>query len=259
VAKELGFTELSRNSLDAVASRDLVMEFLSCGAIMAVHLSRMAEDIILWCSAEFNLAQLPDSLTTSSSMMPQKKNPDGAELIRGKTGRMIGNLVTLLTVVKGLPMSYNRDLQEDKEPLFDAAETLELILPLAIALIKGLKFNEPRLNELADDPYTAATDLADHLVLRGVPFRQAHKQVGALVAYCHKNNLGLRDVSEKVLQKFCPQAQPEILSRLTLTDLLGGRDKTPGGTAPKAVALELKKVLAELAQETELLKAGGNL
>lgn len=256
VAQELGFPDLSGNSLDAVASRDLLMEFLAFGAILAVHLSRLAEDMILWCSAEFNLAELPDSLTTSSSMMPQKKNPDGAELLRGKTGRTIGNLVTLLTVVKGLPMSYNRDLQEDKEPLFDTADTLELILPLAKAQVTGLKFNKSRLTELADDPYTPATDLADSLVLKGVPFREAHRQVGALVAYCVEKKISLAETEAEVLKRFCPQAEPDILKRLTLFQLLAARDKTPGGTAPKTVQLRLTRAKEMLAEEKDRRGAG---
>jgi argininosuccinate lyase len=249
VARDLGFPKLAANSLDAVASRDLLLEFLSFGAILMVHLSRLAEDIIIWCSSEFNFASLPDALTTSSSMMPQKKNPDGAELIRGKSGRAIGNLVTLLTVVKGLPMSYNRDLQEDKEPLFDTAETLGLVLPLASALVKGLEFNYERLRQAAEDPYTAATDLADHLVLAGVPFREAHGQVGALVTYCLEKHLPLAGVGAEVLKQFCPRADPQILANLSVNDLLVARDKTPGGTAPEAVKRQLAAAWAALVEE----------
>ncbi|MDR1577383.1 MAG: argininosuccinate lyase [Deltaproteobacteria bacterium] len=251
VAEELGFPELAANSLDAVASRDLLIEFLAFGAILMTHLSRFAEDLVLWCSTEFGLAELPDSLTTSSSMMPQKKNPDGAELIRGKAGRAIGNLVTLLTVVKGLPMSYNRDLQEDKEPLFDTVDTLALALPLATRLVEGLEFRLERLRLLADDPYTAATDLADHLVRRGEPFRVAHRQVGALVAHCWAKKIGLRDVEPEVLVSFCPKAEPQVLQGLTLEALLVARDKTPGGVAPRLVAERTRQAKAELAAEKE--------
>jgi argininosuccinate lyase len=249
VAQLLNFPELSANSLDAVASRDYLMEFLALGAIVMVHLSRLAEDVVLWVSAEFNFAELPDSLTTSSSMMPQKKNPDGAELIRGKAGRAIGNLVALLTVVKGLPLSYNRDLQEDKEPLFDTVDTLDLALPLAAALIKGLKFDEERLLACADDPYAPATDLADHLVAQGVPFREAHRQVGALVADCLTKKKALREAAPADLGNFCPEADPGVLAELTVENALKARDKTPGGPAPRAARLQIIAAQKRLAEE----------
>ncbi|MDR0354508.1 MAG: argininosuccinate lyase [Deltaproteobacteria bacterium] len=237
---------LSTNSLDAVASRDHMMEFLSFGAILMVHLSRLAEDVILWCSAEFGFASLPDSLTTTSSMMPQKKNPDGAELMRGKAGRTIGNLVTLLTVVKGLPMSYNRDLQEDKEPVFDTVETLELVLPLAEDIVKGLRFNYANLEKAANDPYIAATDLADHLVRKGVPFRLAHEQVGTLVARAMEAGLPLRAVGAKMLKEICPLADEEILDKLSLKTIIAARDKTPGGTAWSEVKSRIDDSLLDL-------------
>ncbi|MDR2443154.1 MAG: argininosuccinate lyase [Deltaproteobacteria bacterium] len=245
-ASLLGFTSLAPNSLDAVASRDLLMEFLSISAIMAVHLSRLAEDLILWCSQEFNFAALPDNLTTTSSMMPHKKNPDGAELIRGKAGRTIGNLVTLLTVVKGLPMSYNRDLQEDKEPLFDTIDTLNLILPLATAMIESIEFKEENLKKAADDPFMAATDLADHLVQKGVPFRLAHEQVGRLVVLALSKNIALRDLEDSLVLKYCPEAEPGLVKKLSLDNLLAKRDTTPGGTAPAVVSLRIKEALDEL-------------
>jgi argininosuccinate lyase len=251
VAEELGFSTLSANSLDAVASRDLILEFLAFGAIAMVNLSRLAEDIVLWVTAEFGAAELPDSLTTSSSMMPQKKNPDGAELIRGKAGRVFGNLMALLTVIKGLPMSYNRDLQEDKEPLFDTVDVLAVALPLAAHLVEGLKFDRARLLALADDPYAPATDLADHLALRGVPFREAHRQVGALVADCLAKKIPLRAASPKVLAKFCPKADPGVLAGLTVDKILAARDKTPGGTAPSTVAFQAQKAKVELDQEKD--------
>jgi argininosuccinate lyase len=251
VAKELGFGHLAPNSLDAVASRDHVLEFLSFGAILMTHLSRLAEDIVLWCSTEFGFAELPDDLSTSSSMMPQKKNPDGAELQRGKAGRVFGNLFTLLTVVKGLPMSYNRDLQEDKEPLFDTVETLKMVLPLAAAMVKDLKFNLSRLSEAAADPFAAATDLADHLVLKGLPFREAHSQVGQLVAYAVRKKRPLNCLLPEELLRFCPQASPTILLDLTVENILSARFTTPGGTAPKAVASQLKKALEQLKTEVK--------
>ncbi|MDR1607412.1 MAG: argininosuccinate lyase [Deltaproteobacteria bacterium] len=256
VAQELSFPELAANSLDAVSSRDLILEFLAFGAILMTNLSRLAEDMVLWLSTEFGVAELPDSLTTSSSMMPQKKNPDGAELIRGKAGRAIGNLVALLTVVKGLPMAYNRDLQEDKEPFFDTVDTLGLVLPLATKMVEGLRFNLAKLRSMADDPYVAATDLADHLVRRGLPFRVAHQQVGALVAFCVEKNIALRDVEAATLAEFCPEAEANILKELTLEAILAARDKTPGGVAPRQVAARVQEALAEVAEEKNQTLAG---
>ncbi|MDR0881620.1 MAG: argininosuccinate lyase [Candidatus Adiutrix sp.] len=248
VAEDLGFSRLAENSLDAVASRDHLLEFLSFGAILMVNLSRLAEDLVLWCSQEFAFAELPDELSTGSSMMPQKKNPDGAELMRGKAGRVVGNLMTLLTVVKGLPMSYNRDLQEDKEPLFDAVDTLLLVLPMAAAMISRLKFNFDRMREAANDPYAPATDLADHLVKKGVPFREAHQQAGQTVVYALSRHKALVDLSLAELNKFCPQAGPEVLEEMRLPALLAARDTT-GGTAPRSVGRQLAAARRALAAE----------
>ncbi|MDR1051091.1 MAG: argininosuccinate lyase [Deltaproteobacteria bacterium] len=259
VAAELGFERLSENSLDAVASRDHLLEFMSFAAILMVHLSRLAEDVVLWCSSEFAFAALPDSLCTTSSMMPQKKNPDGAELMRGKAGRVVGDLMTLLTVVKGLPLSYNRDLQEDKEPLFDAAQTLEAVLPLAAEIVLGLEFDFDRLREAADDPYVGATDLADHLVLQGVPFRQAHEQVGALVALAQREGLALRDVGPERLRKLCPKADPKILGRLSLEDLIEARSTSPGGTSTRTLAAQIEDAKADLAARFGGEAAGGDV
>jgi argininosuccinate lyase len=183
-------------------------------------------------------------------MMPHKKNPDGAELIRGKTGRVVGDLVSLLTVVKGLPLSYNRDLQEDKEPLFDAAETLGLTLPLAAALVEGALFNLPKMEEAAHDSFMAATDIAEHLVLCGVPFRKAHHQVGALVSYALTQGIPLSAITPEELLRFCPKADPVILSRLDTRSLLEAR-KTFGGTSPQSVSQRLSEAL-ELVRGEEL-------
>ena len=250
VAEELSFGHLAENSLDAVASRDHLLEFLSFAAILMVNLSRLAEDLILWCSQEFAFAELPDALSTGSSMMPQKKNPDGAELMRGKSGRIIGNLTALLAVVKGLPMSYNRDLQEDKEPLFDSADTLLLILPVAARMIEGLKFDYERLKAAADDPYAPATDLADHLVRKGLPFREAHRQAGAAVAYALKNHKGLLDLSPEELKTLCPLAGPEVLAEMELPAMLAARS-TYGGTAPQSVARQLAAARRNIAAEAK--------
>jgi argininosuccinate lyase len=238
----------SPNSLDAVASRDLTLEFLAFAAIHAVHLSRLAEEIVLWVSSEFGFASLPDSLSTTSSMMPQKKNPDGAELVRGKAGRVIGNLVALLTVVKGLPLAYNRDLQEDKEPLFDTADTLELVLPLATAMMDGIVFNPERLRQAADDPYIGATDLADHLVTKGLPFREAHAAVGALVAHLAAMKIPLRLCPPSILGQYCPLANLEALQDLDIDSLIANRDTTPGGTAWASVSARIEEAEALLSQ-----------
>ena len=259
VAEELGFSRLSENSIDAVASRDHLLEFLSFAAILMVHLSRLAEDLILWCSQEFAFAELPDSLSTGSSMMPQKKNPDGAELTRGKSGRVIGDLMALLTVVKGLPMSYNRDLQEDKEPLFDAADTLELILPVAARMIEGLTFNLDRLREAADDPYAPATDLADHLVRKGVPFREAHRQAGAAVAHAINAHKALVDLSPAELAVLCPKADMSVIKEMALPAMLKARS-TYSGTAPKSVARQLaaarRALVSEIKKDKDQFNSG---
>ena len=191
VAKELGFSGVSQNSMDAVSDRDFVIEFLAAAAICGMHLSRLAEDLILWSSAEFWFVRIADAYTTGSSLMPQKKNPDIAELVRGKTGRLYGNLVAVLTMMKGLPLTYNRDMQEDKEPLFDSADTLGASMRIMAAMLRHTKVNKARCEAAASDPLLLATDLADFLVKRGMPFRQAHHAVGALVAESERTGVAL--------------------------------------------------------------------
>lgn len=182
IAAELGFDGVSRNSMDAIADRDYIAEVLFAISLCGVHLSRLSEDLILWCSAEFGFASLSDAHTTGSSLMPQKKNPDVCELTRGKTGRLVGNLMNLLVAVKGLPITYNRDLQEDKPPLFDSVDTLRLILAVNTEMISAMELREEKCREAASDPMLLATDLADYLVKKGVPFRHAHELVGKAVA-----------------------------------------------------------------------------
>ncbi|MDH3069927.1 argininosuccinate lyase [Akkermansia sp. N21169] len=182
IAQELGFNGVTQNSMDAIADRDYIMEFLFDLALIGTHLSRMSEDMILWCSSEFGFITLDDAHTTGSSLMPQKKNPDVCELTRGKTGRLYGNLTSVMVAVKGLPLTYNRDLQEDKEPLFDSIDTVELALDVNAEMVSGLIFNRERAMQAASDPMLLATDLADYLVRKGVPFRQAHELVGKAVA-----------------------------------------------------------------------------
>ncbi|MDR1165273.1 MAG: argininosuccinate lyase [Deltaproteobacteria bacterium] len=254
-AAALGFASPARNSLDAVSSRDALLEYLAFAAILAVNLSRLAEEMALWSSAEFGFLSFPDSLATTSSMMPQKKNPDGAELLRGKAGRVIGSLVSLLVVVKGLPLSYNRDLQEDKEPFLDAASTLDLSLPLAASLAREATFNLPRLREAASDPFMAATDVAEALVLRGTPFREAHREVGALVAFALERGISLLEVTPEDFLSFCPQGDPALLRRLGPEDLTRARGSTLGGTAPERVRENLARASARALAERERLIA----
>jgi len=194
VAEELGFDGISQNSMDAVADRDFACEFLSFGAILGMHLSRLCEDLILWAGADFGFIHLSDAHTTGSSLMPQKKNPDIAELVRGKTGRLYGNLVALLTTMKGLPLTYNRDMQEDKEPVFDTIDTLASALPLLAEMIGAAAMNESRCAAAVADPLLLATDLADYLVLEGIPFRQAHEMVGKLVAHSVKSGTAMPEI-----------------------------------------------------------------
>ncbi|MBW2091535.1 MAG: argininosuccinate lyase, partial [Deltaproteobacteria bacterium] len=245
VARELGFSQVVSNSLDGVSDRDYIIEFLAGAAILMMHLSRLSEDLILWATAEFGFVELPDDLCTGSSIMPQKKNPDIPELVRGKTGRVYGNLIGLLTVLKGLPLSYNRDLQEDKESLFDTVETLTQVLPLMSRLVSRLVFKADKMRAAADDPYIMATDLADQLVKQGIPFRQAHAQVGQLVRHCLDHNIGLKDLDENELVRLCPGLKPGIKKELTLEASVKARSST-GGTAPEQVKAALEKALKEL-------------
>ena len=217
VARLLGFVDvkdrprLTQNSMDAVSDRDFAIEFCSVAALLGVHLSRLAEDVILWASAEFNFIRIADAYTTGSSLMPQKKNPDIAELARGKSGRMIGNLVSLLTLLKGLPMTYNRDLQEDKQRLVDSADTARTTVRLLTAMIKHTSVNAAVCAEAANDPALLATDLADHLVRKGLPFRQAHHIVGAVVAMAEKTGKPLNRLTLEELQSVDQHFSGDVL------------------------------------------------
>jgi argininosuccinate lyase len=244
-AKELGFSKVTANSMDAVADRDYLIEFLAAASIIMMHLSRLSEDLILWATAEFGFVDLPDELCTGSSIMPQKKNPDVPELIRGKTGRVYGHLMGLLTVLKGLPMSYNRDLQEDKEPLFDTVETLAQVLPLMARLVSGLEFRADETARAASDAMLLATDLADHLVRQGVPFRQAHALVGRAVRRSLDKGVALTELDEAEVMELCPGAAPGVMKELTTAASLKARS-TPGGTAPSRVAEAIKRALSDL-------------
>jgi argininosuccinate lyase len=239
VARQLGFARVTRNSIDAVADRDGPAEFLAAAAIAAVHLSRLAEEIVLWASEEFGFVVLPDAFATGSSMMPQKKNPDVAELVRGKTGRVVGALVALLVTLKGLPLAYDRDLQEDKAPLFDAATTLRDCLGVLAAMLPELRFDTRRMAAAADG-LLLATDLADLLVERGVPFRRAHEIVGRLVRHCLATGTGLRDLDAAVLRRHSPLLTPALVRRLTPRRSVARR-RVVGGTAPREVARQLAR------------------
>jgi argininosuccinate lyase len=197
VARQLGFAGVTENSMDAISDRDFVLNYLYAAAVCGMHLSRLAEDLILWSSAEFGFVRIGDAYTTGSSLMPQKKNPDVCELIRGKTGRLYGNLIAVLTLMKGLPLTYNRDMQEDKEPLFDSADTLQASLQVMADMLRHTKVNKARCEAAAGDPLLLATDLADFLVKNGMPFRQAHHAVGALVGESEKTGIPLPKLAAK--------------------------------------------------------------
>jgi argininosuccinate lyase len=241
VARLLGFPRVSENSLDTVADRDFQVEFLSACAILCMHLSRLAEEFVLWASSEFGFIELPDAFATGSSMMPQKKNPDVPELIRGKTGRVYGNLFALLTVLKGLPLAYNRDLQEDKEPLFDTVDTVKGILTVLEALLPRIVFREDRLREAALDGFTLATDVADYLVEKGVPFRKAHEIVGAVVRWCLQEQKRLEALSLEEWQRFSRLFGRDLLPRLTLESAIDRR-RSYGGTARVNVQQRLRSI-----------------
>jgi argininosuccinate lyase len=241
VAKELGFDAAAANSMDAVADRDFVAEFGFVAALIGVHLSRLGEEVVLWTSQEFGWVELDDAFATGSSIMPQKKNADIAELARGKAGRLIGGLVTVLTMLKGLPLTYDRDMQEDKEPAFDAVDTLELVLPALAGMISTMTVRVDRLAAAAPRGYTLATEVAEWLVRRGVPFREAHEVTGALVALCLARECELHEVSDEDLAAVSAYLTPEVRSVLDVRGALASRT-APGSTGPGPVADQLAAV-----------------
>ncbi len=238
VARELGFSAVARNSLDAVSDRDFVVETLSNLAMIMMHLSRLAEEWILWTSQEFQFLQLPEGYCTGSSMMPQKVNPDVLELIRGKTGRVYGSLTTLLTLMKGLPLAYNKDMQEDKEPLFDAVDTVLDCLRLAAPMVAKTRFKADNLKKALGAGFVLATDVADYLATKGVPFRQAHRIVGELVAYCQDKGLELKDLKLADLRRFDAHFQMDVLAWIDDGHSVDRRAST-GGTARKQVRKQI--------------------
>jgi argininosuccinate lyase len=243
VAADLGFARPAENSIDATAARDFAAEAAFVLAMIAVDLSRLAEDVIIWATAEFGYATLDDAWSTGSSIMPQKKNPDVAELARGKAGRLIGNLAGLLATLKAQPLAYNRDLQEDKEPLFDSVEQLELVLPAMAGLIGTLRFDTARMAAQAPAGFTLATDLAEWLVRAGVPFRDAHEAAGACVRAAEARGVGLDQLSDDQLAAIHPALTPRVREVLTVPGSIASRDGH-GGTAPARVAEQLMRVRA---------------
>jgi argininosuccinate lyase len=253
IAAELGLGEPTPNSIDATSSRDVVAEFAYITAQIGIDVSRFAEDIILWATREFDFVRLHDGYSTGSSIMPQKKNPDIAELARGKAGRLVGNLTGLLTTLKGLPLAYNRDLQEDKEPVFDSVETLEVLLPAFTGMVATLTFNTERMAELAPQGFSLATDVADWLVRRYVPFREAHEISGKLVRFCEEHGLELDEPTDEDYASVSPHLTGEVRSALTVEASLASRSGV-GGTAPARVAEQLA-LLTKRASELDPRRA----
>ncbi len=245
----LGFREPAPNSLDAVSDRDFALEFLAAASIAMMHLSRLSEELILWSSQEFGFVELPDSHTTGSSIMPQKKNPDVSELIRGKTGRVYGALMGLLTVMKGLPLAYNKDMQEDKEGAFDAAETLAVCLRLTADMLPRLQVRAERTRQAAGRAFSNATDLADYLARRGLPFREAHEAVGRLVAIALERGVDLQDLDLATLRAVSPQFDDDVYVTLDVETVVDARDSY-GGTARRRVEEQLARARASLAAES---------
>jgi argininosuccinate lyase len=238
-AKLLEFAEPARNSLDAVSDRDFALEFLSAASILMMHLSRLSEELILWSSQEFGFITLPDSHTTGSSIMPQKKNPDVSELIRGKTGRVYGSLISLLTVMKGLPLTYNKDMQEDKEGVMDTVNTLGTCLKLINSMLPKMKLNKERMYHAAGRAYSNATDLADYLAKKGLPFREAHEVSGKLVALGIRQGKDLQELSLLEMQGISPIIQNDVYEVLRLECVVSVRNSY-GGTAPRQVKAQIK-------------------
>lgn len=244
-AKLLKFPKISHNSMDAVADRDFAAEFCSASALLMMHLSRFCEELVIWNSSEFGFVELSDAFTTGSSIMPQKKNPDAAELIRGKSGRVFGNLVSLLTLMKGLPLAYNKDLQEDKEPLFDSADTIKVCLKIFADMMKSAKFTSLSDEELEASGFLTATDMADYLVLKGVPFREAHEITGKTVAYCLDEKKTLGNLSLSELRKISKRFEKDVTGHIALKNSVD-RKNVHGGTAKKQVKAQISRLTKKL-------------
>ena len=240
VAELLEFPEVTRNSLDSVSDRDFSLEFLSSAAILMMHLSRFSEELIIWSTSEFRFIELSDAFCTGSSIMPQKKNPDVPELVRGKTGRVYGNLVALLTVMKALPLAYNKDMQEDKEPLFDTVDTVKGSLRIFAEMIREMRLNSDRMRAAAAGGFSTATDVADYLVRKGMPFRDAHEVVGKAVRYCIESRKELQELTLSEWRGFSGSIEEDIMAAITLEASVNARSAT-GGTALEKVREEIER------------------
>ena len=252
-AELLGFPKTSANSVDAVSDRDFIIEFLSAAGICMMHMSRLSEELIIWSSSEFGFIELPDAFATGSSIMPQKKNPDVPELVRGKTGRVFGNLTAMLTLMKSLPLSYNRDMQEDKALLFDTADILNTCVAVYIQMLPQIKINAARMQTAAATGYQNATDLADYLVTKGMPFREAHHCVGQAVRYALGKKKEIHELSLKQLQQFAQQIEEDIFGYLATQQMIDRRTSI-GGTATEAVKAAIKAAQQKLKKSTALSK-----
>jgi argininosuccinate lyase len=241
VARQLGFTRITENSIDTVSDRDYLVEFVSAAAMVMMHLSRMAEELILWSSSEFNMIRLQTEFTSGSSIMPQKRNPDVAEILRGETGRIYGNLIALLTILKGLPLSYNRDLQEDKPPFFDTVDTLQGCLAVAGPMVATMTLRAERMRALCDRGFLAATELADYLTEQGVPFRKAHGVVKRIVAYCESQHIRLDELTLEELKRFDTSFDAGALQRLSIDQVVHVKD-SEGGTSPRRVRQQISQL-----------------
>lgn len=234
VAETLGFADITANSLDGVSDRDFAIELASCLSITMMHLSRFSEELILWSSHEFAFVEMDDAYSTGSSIMPQKKNPDVAELVRGKTGRVYGSLITLLTVMKSLPLAYNKDMQEDKEAMFDAVDTVKLCIPVFTKMISTMKVRGENMYKAAQGGFTNATDIADYLVKKGIPFRSAHEIIGKMVLYCTKNRKSIDTLTMEEFRSFSEKIEDDVYTEISLEKCVSGRSLT-GGPAKEAV------------------------
>jgi len=252
VAEQLNFGDIYANSMDAVSDRDYILEFLSFASILMMHLSRLSEEIILWSSTEFNFIELDDAHCTGSSIMPQKKNPDVSELVRGKTGRVFGHLMAMLTTAKGLPLAYNKDLQEDKEGLFDTIDTLKFSLSVYASMLKAMKINSERMLDVLRRDFSNATDMADYLGKKGLPFRQAHEVVGKCVRYCIEQKKWLMDLSLTEFKQFSPLFEADIIDAIKIETCVNARNSL-GGTSSSQVAQSIVKAKSILAKQQGVL------
>ncbi|MDD3170114.1 MAG: argininosuccinate lyase, partial [Eubacteriales bacterium] len=240
LAEQLGFSKVCLNAMDAVSDRDFALEFLSCSSIAMMHLSRFCEELILWSSSEFRFIEMDDAFSTGSSIMPQKKNPDMAELIRGKTGRVYGDLMTLLTIMKGLPLAYNKDMQEDKPPVFDTVDTLKSSLAIFIQMITSMKINDEVMENAAKSGFMNATDAADYLVSKGLAFRDCHEIIGRIVLYCIEQEKAIEDLTLKELQGFSDKFEADIFEKIPLRACINAK-KSKGSTSFESVEQMLKE------------------